>query len=654
MGRPERVLDPENDPLHRFAAELRGLREKAGKPSYRQLSRRAHFSVTALSEAAGGVVVPSLAVTLAYAEACGGDRDEWESRWHALMSVLAPAGSAPEESAAPYLGLAPFGPENAPLFFGRERLVRQLRERLAGSSFLALFGPSGAGKSSVLRAGLLPALTGSGAEGNGGEWLVVPFTPGEQPLRHLSIRLANAQGIVAGPVHEALTASPDAIRTLCAQTLSGGADETHLVIVVDQFEETFTLCRDEHERRGFVAALLAAAREPRVRVVLGVRADFYGHCAHYPALVSALQDNQVLIGTMDDDDLRAVVTGPARHAGVKVDPELVDLVVDGASGQVGALSLVSHALLETWRRRRGESLTVAAFRATGDLRGAISQTAERVYGELDPDEQDVAKGVFLRLTMPGDGTEDTRRRAPRAELEASHHGRRTAKVLDTLIAARLVVAEENTVTIAHEALIRGWPRLRTWPEEDRERLHAHRRLAEAAAEWDRHDRDEAFLYRGTRLSNGHEHPARARLWCYAVTRAWCGPLPSAPTGDGWREPATTGPPASGAPTWPHPPSRWGVSPPPPRASSSPATESCWPPRTETAPCACGAAQPVSRSTTCSPASTGDSPANDVAARRRATKQDRPMRRSSSETRKPQIKDLRSWCAARDSNPGPAD
>ncbi|GAA3162645.1 hypothetical protein GCM10020001_104040 [Nonomuraea salmonea] len=403
--------------------------------------------------------------------------------------------------------MAPFGPQDAALFFGRERLIRQLRERLAGAPFLALFGPSGAGKSSVLRAGLLPALSGAGTEGDGGEWLVVLFTPGEQPLRHLSIHLANAQGIGAAPIHESLDASPEAIGTLCAQLLSGGADGAHLAIIVDQFEEMFTLCHDERERRGFVAALLAAAREPRVRVVLGVRADFYGHCALHPALVSALQDNQVLIGPMEEGDLRAVVTGPARHEGVKVDAELVDLIVDEARGQVGALSLVSHALLETWRRRTGGSLAVAAFRATGGLRGAISQTAERVYGELDPAGQDIARDVFLRLTMPGDGTEDTRRRASRAELEASRQGRLTAEVLDRLIAARLVVAEESTVTIAHEALIRGWPRLRTWLEEDRERLHAHRRLAEAAAEWDQHGRDEAFLYRGKRLSDWQDRSA---------------------------------------------------------------------------------------------------------------------------------------------------
>ncbi|MEU6721712.1 hypothetical protein ABZ897_60630 [Nonomuraea sp. NPDC046802] len=293
------------------------------------------------------------------------------------------------------------------------------------------------------------------------------------------------------------------------RTLRGGGGECSLARSrsLNLIDVTALKSRD---RRSYQRSNVGASRgHSQWRVQLGVRADFYGHCAFYPALVSALQDNQVLVGPMEEDGLRAVVTGPARHAGVKVDAERVDLVVDEACGHVGALSLVSHALLETWRRRTGASLTVAAFRATGGLRGAISQTAERVYGELDPAEQDVAKGVFLRLTMPGDGTEDTRRRVPRAELEASQQGRRTAKVLDTLIAARLVVAEENSVTIAHEALIRGWPRLRAWLEDDRERLHAHRRLAEAAAEWDQQGCDEAFLYRGTRLSRWQGHPADA-------------------------------------------------------------------------------------------------------------------------------------------------
>lgn len=497
MARPERVLDPDNDPLHRFAHELRQLRVKAGQPSYRELAKRAHFSVTALSEAAGGVVVPSLAVTLGYVEACDGDTRQWESRWHCLMNELPPAETPSRaREAAPYLGLVPFGPADAPLFFGRERLVRHLQERLAESPLLALFGPSGSGKSSVLRAGLLPALA---EPANGSR--VVFLTPGERPLRELSLHLAQACAVAADSVHGVLLDPASSVHLLWEQSLTGAAGQARLVIAVDQFEEIFTLCHDEDERRRFVDVLLSAAREPRVRVVLGVRADFYGHCAHHEELVAALQDNQVLIGPMEDDDLRAVIVGPARHAGVKVEPELVDLIVDEARGQVGALSLVSHALLETWRHRTGASLTTAAFRSAGGLKGAVSQTAERVHGELGPVEQEIARNVFLRLTTPGDGTEDTRRRASRAELEASPQGRRTSRVLDTLIAARLVVAEEHTVTIAHEALIRGWPRLRGWLEEDRERLHAHRRLAEAAAEWDRHGRDEAFLYRGRRLSD---------------------------------------------------------------------------------------------------------------------------------------------------------
>ncbi|MEV4568575.1 hypothetical protein AB0K12_32810 [Nonomuraea sp. NPDC049419] len=417
------------------------------------------------------------------------------------MRELASADS-PADDAAPYLGLMSYRKEDAPLFFGRERLVRRLRKRLTDTPLLALFGPSGAGKSSLLRAGLLPALAKSGSA-----WRIAFVTPGERPLRQLAIRLAGLCGIAAAPVERALLDSPESVGLLCAQAMTGTADGARLAVVVDQFEEVFTLCHDEKQRRYYIAALLSAAREPRVRVVLGVRADFYGHCAQHEELVAALQENQVLIGPMEDDDMRAVITGPARQAGVKVDPELVDLVVDEAHGQVGALSLVSHALLETWRHRAGASLTVAAFLATGGLRGAISQTAEHVYGELDPAGQDIARDVFLRLTRPGEGTRDTRRRASRAELEAGRPGRRTSEVLDRLIEARLVVAEENTVTVAHEALIDGWPRLRTWLEEDRERLNGLRRLAEAAVEWEQHGRDETFLYHGTRLATWLDRPA---------------------------------------------------------------------------------------------------------------------------------------------------
>ncbi|MBN6051809.1 hypothetical protein JYK22_07665, partial [Nonomuraea sp. RK-328] len=500
MGRPERKLDPDNDPLHRFAHELRRLREDAGKPSYRELAKRAHFSVTALAEAAGGTVVPSLAVTLAYVNACGGDQDEWRARWKVLTEELTPA--KPEEDAArPYLGLMTFRTQDAPLFFGRDRMVRQLCERLTQARLLAVFGPSGVGKSSLLRAGLLAALSTGAIEG-GRKWAVVFLTPGARPLRELASRLADVAADAADSVHDALTADPGAVAALIAGALAGAPPTARLLIVVDQFEEVFTHCADAGERARFVAVLLAAAGQRRARVVLGVRADFYARCAEHAGLAAALQDNQLLIGPMDEDDLRDVVRLPAERKGLKVEPELVKLVVDEARGRTGALSLVSHALLETWHRRRGTTLTVAGYRAAGGVQGAVAQTAERVYSALGPEERETARRIFLRLTLPGDGTEDARRRAPRGELA----GGVEADVLDTLIGSRLVTADEESVTLAHEALIRGWPRLYAWLSEDRELSHAHQRLAEAAAEWDQHGRNEAFLYRGARLASWDARP----------------------------------------------------------------------------------------------------------------------------------------------------
>ncbi|MET8143374.1 hypothetical protein ABZU32_23990 [Sphaerisporangium sp. NPDC005288] len=491
MGRPERELDPDKDLLHAFAFELRRLREAAGRPSYRRLSGQANFSVTALSEAAGGNVLPSLPVTLAYVRACGGDVQEWEERWRKLADELArreddqPARPADD---APYRGLAAFGPEHADLFFGRERLVADLCARLAASPLLAVFGASGAGKSSLLRAGLLPAVAAGGVAG-GEHWPVVALTPGEHPLEALRLRLA------------AQTATPAALPSAVARMLEERPEQARLLLVVDQFEEVFTLCRDERERAEFVALVVAMSVEPRARVVLGVRADFYAHCAGHADLVAAMRDRQVLVGPMEEEDLRRAITGPAERVGGKVAPELVDIMVTEVGEQSGALPLISHTLLETWRRRRGSSLTVTGYRAAGGVRGAIAMTAERVYGELPDERRHLVRRVMLRLIAPGDGTEDTRRRARRAELVSGPDSAAVAAVLDRLIEGRLVTAGQDSVTIAHEALIRTWPRLRSWLAEDRELLRAHRKLTEAAAEWDQHGRDAAFLYRGARLAH---------------------------------------------------------------------------------------------------------------------------------------------------------
>jgi len=522
LGRPERPVDPQAGPLQRFAFELRQLRRAAGSPSYRQLAKRAHFSATALSEAAAGEKLPSLAVTLAYVTACGGDPADWEATWHTIAerpqlaaTSCAEAGDAATSAAetmrdAPYLGLATFQPADAERFFGREQMVDELVSRIEGLSFFAVFGPSGSGKSSLLRAGLLPAIRAGQLLAGSQPWPTLLMTPGKHPIEELAVQVAALQGgVVAGSLHADLVADPTHFGLAVRQLLATAPSGIELLLVVDQFEELFTLCDSERERAGFVAALLGVAQDPscRARVVLGVRADFYGRCAEYPDLVNALRDAQLLVGPMSTPELRSTITEPAARAGLTVQPALAAAVLEDVVGRPGGLPLLSHALLETWRRRRSNTLTLADYRATGGVRLAIARTAERVYGELNARQQDLAKSLFLRMTALGEGTEDTRRHMQRAELPVGQDDLGMQVVLHHVTEARLVTVHADSVEIVHEALIREWPRLRGWLSEDREGLLRHRRLTEAAIEWDSHARDESFLYRGGRLAAWQDRPA---------------------------------------------------------------------------------------------------------------------------------------------------
>ncbi|MDI6105461.1 hypothetical protein QLQ12_43450 [Actinoplanes sp. NEAU-A12] len=508
MGRPERQVDPDAGPVQRFAWELRQLRQQAGRPSYRALAARVHYSASMLSEAAAGLALPSLAVTLAYVRGCGGDPQLWEQRWRRLAAEIAggPGADAGKDvgEEPPYLGLSTFQATDAARFFGRRALIDELSKRLADEPFLTVFGASGSGKSSLLRAGLLPALA-AGSAPDGRTSVPLLMTPGAEPLQELAAGLAKLQGLTATALHAELAVEPAAGPLAVRQALTARPGADLLVLVVDQFEEVFTLCRDEQTRQRFLDCLLKIADgcAERARVVLGVRADFYPHCARHAGLVSALRDRQLLVGPMDEADLRAVVTGPAEHAGYRVEPALLEAVVADAAGQPGALPLVSHALLETWQRRQSGMLTLAGYRDAGGVADAIAQTAERVYGDLDPARRHIVQDIFLRLTALGQDTEDTRRRVGYAELLGSPA---TADVLDRLARARLVTCDEDTATVAHEALIRRWPRLRGWLAADRNMLLQHRRLTEVTAEWQQHRRDDAFLYRGARLAPWRERP----------------------------------------------------------------------------------------------------------------------------------------------------
>ncbi|MEU7529673.1 hypothetical protein AB0A74_28365 [Saccharothrix sp. NPDC042600] len=470
--------------LGAFAADLRALRLKAGNPTYRQLSRDAHYSAAALSEAANGRKLPSLAVTLAYVKACGGDLAEWEARWRGLADDRQ---AAADDHDPPYAGLAPFQVGDADRFFGREDLVRELTGLVARRRFVGVFGASGSGKSSVLRAGLVARATGP----------AVVFTPGARPVQELAVRLAAVTGKAATALAREFAAYPENLHLRVRQTVIGGDDD--LLLVVDQFEEVFTLCADDAERSAFVAALTtaASAESSRTRVVLGVRADFLGHCGRHPELVDALRGGHVLVGPMTADQLREAIVEPAVAVGCKAETALVTRLVADAAGQPAALPLVSHALLETWRRRRGVALTLAGYEEAGGVEHSIARSAEAVYLAMSDTDRAVAKRVFLRLIAVGDDTADTKRRVRRDEVDHP-------EVLSALAAARLVVLDRDTVELAHEALIRRWPRLRDWIAEDRAGLRVQRMLTDAAHVWESLKRDPGALYRGTRLALARE------------------------------------------------------------------------------------------------------------------------------------------------------
>ncbi|WP_460068161.1 nSTAND1 domain-containing NTPase [Streptomyces sp. YKOK-I1] len=473
MGRPERPVDPQTGPVQRLAHDLRQLRMAAGGPSYREMAKTAGFSATTLSQAAAGERLPSLAVVRGYVHACGADPEEWEPRW---KEAEAEVGARPddEDVPSPYRGLARFEPADRELFFGRDRLADDLCALVSEHRFAVLFGASGSGKSSLLRAGLIPRLQHEiGARGRPAVLRVL--TPGDKPAQTYGHLLAPAEG------------------------------EPESWVVVDQFEEVFTLCRDRAERTRFLDLLLTArAPAGRLRVLVSVRADFFPRCAEHRDLADALRGAGLLVGPMTADELREAVIKPAQAVGHLVERELTARIVEEVLDQPGGLPMLSHALQETWRRRRGRMLTLAAYEAAGGVRGAIAASAEEVYGELTTSRRRAARQLLLRMIEPGRGTPDTRRPLGRAELDEWADPDVPA-VVEGLARARLLTADEDGVHLAHEALITCWPRLQDWIEQDRERLRAHRALTEAARTWLEHDRDSGVLYRGVRLERAEEH-----------------------------------------------------------------------------------------------------------------------------------------------------
>ena len=404
------------------------------------------------------------------------------------------------DDVCPYRGLEVFDAEHAEFYFGRDGEIQRLLEKLKTDRFLAVLGPSGSGKSSLVRAGLLPALL-RGALG-GGSWRSCVVRPGAAPLTALAAALAPDGGLA-----DTLDGLRGDMRTLhleLVQMVGGDAPEDRVVVVVDQLEEVFTLCRDDDERKALFANLIYAAAAPGGPgvVVVTMRADFYQRCAPYPELSQLVSGQQLLVGPMSRDAERQAIEEPARRVGLEFEEGLIDTILDDAGSSAGSLPLLEYALLELWERRRGTMLTLEGYRDAGGVEGALAKRAENVIAELSPAEQELARRTLLRLTMPGEGTEDTRRRAPLSELAGME------PVVDRLVAARLLTtstgAGEEVVDVSHEALIRAWPRLRAWIDADRAGLLLQRRLTEAVDEWEELDRDDSALYRGARLAEARE------------------------------------------------------------------------------------------------------------------------------------------------------
>jgi len=402
----------------------------------------------------------------------------------------------------PYKGLEAFQPSDHELFIGREELTADLVVRLGTTRTLVVGGPSGSGKSSLIRAGLMPAV-GEGALPRSDTWPMLLMVPGHQPLKELAYQLSSLAPTTSAISDDDLRREPREARRPIGAAV---AAPDQLLLVIDQFEELFTHEDDPDDRVVLLAALeaLTEATDSVTRLVIGLRADFYGACATSAWLAQCISSNQVLVGPMDRDDLRRAVEEPAHRRGARLEPGLADRVLADSAADARSLPLISHAMMQTWKARSGNQLTIEDYDATGGVTGAIAKTGDDLYNSFDRIHQDATRRLLLRLVTPGDGAVDTRRRIRHEEISNDREPKIQQEVVRKFIDARLLTVDETHLEIAHEALIQTWPRLRSWIDEERDNLRTRLRISRAAAEWDSLGRSPDLLYRRTALASALE------------------------------------------------------------------------------------------------------------------------------------------------------
>lgn len=407
------------------------------------------------------------------------------------------------EGTNPYKGLRPFEEVDALDFYGREDLIEKLLARLQSNPrFLTVIGPSGSGKSSVVKAGLLPKLR-QGALPESDTWFISTMTPGANPLSELEQALMRvAINAPAVSIAEQLQAS--GLHKVITQILPGD-----LLLLIDQFEELFSLAEDESVRRLFINNLMSALNHPQshLRVILTLRADFYDRPLHYPELGQFIRENTEVILPLSSTEIERSIVEPAKRVGLVVDRALVTAMTDDVQGQPGMLPLLQFALTELYENSQGNRLTVAAYNAVGGVSGALAKRANDLYDQLNPEQQRWVQQIFLRLVSEA----ATRQRVLRENLTSLAPARDSIDMLLDLFGKhRLLTFDRDPVTraptveIAHEALIHRWEQLREWVDTHRDDLRQYRKLSEAAAEWVNNQRENSFLASGTRLAQFEE------------------------------------------------------------------------------------------------------------------------------------------------------
>lgn len=411
----------------------------------------------------------------------------------------------------PYKGLRAFRESDADDFFGREALTQRLVERMAEehrlARFLAVVGPSGSGKSSLVQAGLIPTLR-RGALPGSEHWFVVVVVPGAHPLEELEEALLRVATTPLPNLLEHLQADERGLLRAVSRMLPDDT-QTELVLVIDQFEEIFTMVEDEPVRRHLLNSLIATVTDTqsKLHVIITLRADYYHGPLQYTGFSQLMQQRTEVVVPFTSDELRRAIAGPAARAFLNLEPGLIATLIADVEMQPGALPLLQYVLTDLFEQRTDQSLTREAYHSTGGLRSAIARRADQLYDQLDEQGQEAARQIFLRLITLGEGVEDTRRRVRRTELEAIGVDSGTIRtVIDMYGRYRLLtfdrdsITREPTVEVAHEALIRMWGRLRVWLVTSRENLRIQRRLLTAVAEWSNADRDSSFLATGVRLA----------------------------------------------------------------------------------------------------------------------------------------------------------